>query len=45
MPLQGTIYNDVGQITKHDSVEKYFDFGHGGNGYICLFLEVLFENK
>ena len=33
--LQGTIYNDDGQITTHDSAEMCFDSGCGGKGYIC----------
>ena len=43
--LQGTMYNNDGQITTHDSAKKWFDSGHGGNRYICIILEVLSENE
>ena len=43
--LQGTIYNDDGQITTHDGAKKCFDSSRGGNGYVGLILEVLSEEN
>ena len=43
--LQGTIYNDNRQITTYGGAKKCFDSSCGGNGYICLILEVLSANE